>query len=178
MKQLFYIFFAMLLFSSCHGDPPIVNQPSVSDNGIKEHMINANKTIAQSEETTIDEYIARHRWTMEKLLDGVRIWVYEEGNGNKVKYEDSVYVRYNIEAINGKTFYSDITEGFVAGRRHIMIGLDQAVLQMNYGSRAKIILPSAMAYGIAGDNDRIPKSAILVIDLQISEKNNLNKHSK
>jgi FKBP-type peptidyl-prolyl cis-trans isomerase len=51
-----------------------------------------------------------------------------------------------------------------------MIGLDQAILQLHYGSRARVILPSALAYGIGGDGDRIPKSTILILDLKIKEK--------
>ena len=49
-----------------------------------------------------------------------------------------------------------------------MIGLDQAVLQLSVGSRAKVILPSNLAYGIGGDGDRIPQSAILVIDVKVN----------
>ena len=73
-----------------------------------------------------------------------------------------------IEAINGKLIYSDITDDYVAGRRQQMIGLDQAVLQLSVGSRAKVILPSNLAYGIGGDGDRIPQSAILVIDVKVN----------
>ena len=80
---------------------------------------------------------------------------------------DSVTVRYDVEAINGKLIYKDIEESYVAGRRQQMIGLDQAVLQLRHGSRAKVILPSNLAYGIGGDGDRITQSAILIIDVEV-----------
>jgi FKBP-type peptidyl-prolyl cis-trans isomerase len=146
----------------------MVGNPTSNTPDLKEHFINANRTIAQSEETSINEYVARRKWDMQKLPEGVRLWEYEKGRGPKVNVEDSVHIVYNVEAINGKLIYSDITDDYVAGRRQQMIGLDQAVLQLSVGSRAKVILPSNLAYGIGGDGDRIPQSAILVIDVKVN----------
>ena len=146
----------------------MVGNPTSNTPDLKEHFINANRTIAQSEETSINEYVARRKWDMQKLPEGVRLWEYEKGCGPKVNVEDSVHIVYSVEAINGKLIYSDITDDYVAGRRQQMIGLDQAVLQLSVGSRAKVILPSNLAYGIGGDGDRIPQSAILVIDVKVN----------
>ena len=146
----------------------MVGNPTSNTPDLKEHFINANRTIAQSEETSINEYVARRKWDMQKLPDGVRLWEYEKGCGPKVNVEDSVHIVYSVEAINGKLIYSDITDDYVAGRRQQMIGLDQAVLQLSVGSRAKVILPSNLAYGIGGDGDRIPQSAILIIDVKVN----------
>lgn len=156
------------MLSACHNDPPMVGNPTSNTPDLKEHFINANRTIAQSEETSINEYVARRKWDMQKLPEGVRLWEYEKGRGPKVNVEDSVHIVYSVEAINGKLIYSNITDDYVAGRRQQMIGLDQAVLQLSVGSRAKVILPSNLAYGIGGDGDRIPQSAILVIDVKVN----------
>lgn len=162
------ILIACTLLASCHGDPPIVGRPSVPNRDIKENLINANKTIAQSEETAINEYISRRGWkNMKRLDEGARVWEYQKGEGAKIGYEDSVTLTYTIEAINGKLIYNDIEDKYVAGRRQQMIGLDQAVMQLHHGSRAKVILPSSLAYGIGGDGDKIPQSAILVIDVEV-----------
>ena len=146
----------------------MVGNPTSNTPDLKEHFINANRTIAQSEETSINEYVTRRKWDMQKLPEGVRLWEYEKGRGPKINVEDSVHIVYSVEAINGKLIYSDITDDYVAGRRQQMIGLDQAVLQLSVGSRAKVILPSNLAYGIGGDGDRIPQSAILVIDVKVN----------
>ncbi len=167
MKRIALIIICSALLTACHNDPPMVGRPTSGQKELKEHLINANRTIAQSEETSINEYIARRGWNMEKLPEGARLWEYEKGNGNKIDFEDSVHITYSVEAINGKIIYNDIKEDYVAGRRQQMIGLDQAVLQLCVGSRAKVILPSNLGYGIGGDGDRIPQSAILVIDLKV-----------
>lgn len=171
MRSAFLIL-TLSLLTACHNDPPIVGPAQTAKTDIKEHMINANRTIAQSEETAIDEYIGRRGWPMQKLPEGVRIWEYQSGTGPHVEFEDSVCVKYSVEAINGKTIYSEIEENYMAGRRRDMIGLDQAVLTLRYGSHAKLILPSNLAYGIGGDGNRIPQSAILVVDVFVQKPNN------
>ena len=153
------------LLAGCHNDPPVIVTTSDPNKNLKENMINANRTIAQSEQTSINEYVQRRNWPMKQLSNGSRIWEYETGKGPKVDYEDSVHVVYDIESINGKTIYTDVEEHYVAGRRQTLLGLDEAVMQLHRGSKAKIILPSNLAYGIGGDGDRITRSAILVMDV-------------
>lgn len=165
-----------VLLTSCHNDPPIVGAPMSQNDDYKENMINANRTIAQSEETSISEYVARRGWEMQKLSNGVRVWEYASGAGQKVDYEDSVTVVYSVEAINGTLIYTQEEETFVAGRKPQMVGLDDAVLTLHYGSRAKVILPSHLAYGIAGDGDRIPSSAILVLDVSVSKPEQITNY--
>ena len=167
MRLIFFLTPLVLIMAACQGDPPMIGQPSAQQTDMKEHLLNAHRTIAQSEETAIDEYIARRRWPAQKMSDGARRWVYSIGKGKEVRIEDSVTIRYNIEAINGKTIYDYEEETYMAGHRRDMIGLDGAVMGLTRGSKAKVILPSNIAYGIGGDGDRIPQSAILVIDLEI-----------
>lgn len=169
MRKLFYITVLITVLSSCHNDPPMVIGSSRADNNLKENLINANRTIAQAEETTIDQYVSRRGWTMERLPEGARVWEYEKGAGKAVEFEDSVCVVYSVDAVNGRNIYEAVSECFVAGRRQQMIGLDQAVLRLHYGSKARVILPSALAYGIGGDGDRIPRSTILVLDLTVED---------
>ena len=157
------------IFFGCHREPPVVGNNSNKVIDIKENMINANRTIAQSEETAIDEYVTRRGWPMKKLSTGTRYWEYEIGNGKQIDYEDSVKIKYDVEALNGKLVYTSIEECFVVGRSQVMIGLDDAVRHMHRGSKAKVILPSSLAYGIAGDNDRITQSMVIVIDLRIED---------
>lgn len=166
-KRLFIILLCSVILASCHGDPPIIGMEDNSSNNLKENLINANRTIAQAEENAIDEYVARRKWQMQKLPSGARMWIYDKGKGAQINMEDSVYATYSIEAINGKIFYGNIEEGFVAGRRQEMVGLDDAVLRMRHESRAKVILPSNLGYGIGGDGDRITQNSILIIDIEI-----------
>ncbi len=170
LKKIIYISLAVLLLTACHNDPPVIVTGDTNQQDLRENMINANRMIAQSEETAINEYIARRKWPMTKLPGGVRLWEYEKVSNTTINMEDSVTVNYTIEAINGKLIYRDIEENFVVGHRRDMIGLDEAIMNLHHNSKAKVILPSHLAYGIGGDGDRIPQSAVLIIDLQIENQ--------
>lgn len=171
MNKKTYLTFGVIvcaLLSSCHNDPPVVAQPEKVQNvDYRDYMSRANKINIDSEETQIQGYISRHGWPMQELTFGTRIWIYEAGDGEAVTELDSVNVIYNVEAIDGKVIYENVTESFMAGRRQTMKGLDEAVLNMHHGDHAKVILPSSMGYSVGGDGDRIPRGATLILDVKV-----------
>lgn len=171
MKLSCLIVLSMLVVSGCRRTPPVVAPPVKNGTDIKENMINANRTIALAEETALDEYIGRRQWNATRLENGVRVWEYGKGTGKMVNADDSVIVNYEIEAINGKKIYTGLSDTFVVGRRQYMKGLDDAVLCLRQGSKAKVLLPSSTAYGIGGDGDRITQSMILVLDVEVRDVN-------
>lgn len=107
---------------------------------------------------------------MTQMANGAWIWVYEQGNGRIVNADDSVTVSYRMEAVNGATIYEKVTDTLVAGHRQTMVGLDDALLGLPRGSKLRLALPSSLGYGIAGDGDRVPQSAILIIDAKIHQQ--------
>jgi FKBP-type peptidyl-prolyl cis-trans isomerase len=46
-------------------------------------------------------------------------------------------------------------------------GLDEAMQLLKVGDRAKLILPSHLAFGLVGDDNCVPRKAILIYDVQI-----------
>ena len=48
-------------------------------------------------------------------------------------------------------------------------GLNEAVKLMSAGDKAKLLLPSHLALGLVGDQDKIPPLAILYIDVELLE---------
>ncbi|MBR5785029.1 MAG: FKBP-type peptidyl-prolyl cis-trans isomerase, partial [Bacteroidales bacterium] len=58
----------------------------------------------------------------------------------------------------------------VVGKNEPNIGVDKALQMLNYGSRARLILPSHLGYGVMGDGDRIGHNLVLVYDLKVENK--------
>ncbi len=155
-----------LLGVACGGTPVIETQQEAPPS-YKENIINANKVIAAAEETQIDSYLARRQWTMTRLGDGVRYHEYHPGNGNRLDYEDHVVVTYRLELLNGTLIYNGQSDTLTLGRHQPNEGLDHALRQLRRGSRARVIVPSAIGYGVVGDGDRVPARAVLVYDLLV-----------
>lgn len=161
----------MLALTGCNNTPVIEIAPSQSEM-LKENMINANKYFASSEETEMDAYIGRRGWEMLKLSNGTRVWEYQKGSGPQPQGDDHVKVCYSVEALNGQKVYDLVEDELVMGQCKDLPGLETALRTLHYGSRAKVVIPSAMAYGVVGDGDKISTRMVLVLDIQLIQKNN------
>ena len=58
---------------------------------------------------------------------------------------------------------------FVIGEGDEPSGLHEMVKLMRVGAKAKVIIPSYLAYGLVGDDNKIPPSATLFYDLYLVE---------
>ena len=152
---------------SC-GEPPVINAPEPQGDPYKENMINANKTINSAEQTQIENYIARRGWQMRQLDNGSWIEETVQGKGAKVDWEDTLTVRYRLEALNGAVIYHQQEETFVVGQNKPTVGLDRGVMELRRGSEARLIVPSSLGYGVVGDGDRVPARTVLVYILTIT----------
>ena len=158
----------LLLLNSCNNDIPITD---LSENNGKQsyktNMMTASNYVAKSEETEIDGYVKRRRWTdMKRMENGLRIWEYQKGE-KAINYDEEVVFRYSVQSISGKDIYVDESDTIVVGRNETNIGVDKAMLFLHHGSTAKLILPSHLGYGFIGDSDRIGTNMILVYDIEI-----------
>lgn len=166
MKKIIPILFLLSLIA-CNRTPVIENEQESDQSRLEESLLNANKYIAQSEETQIDGYISRRGWKMQQITCGARYEEYTVGKGPMIDYEDKVTLKYSVGSINGTTLYENQTEQVVVGRGKPNVGLDAVLRHLHRGSTAHVILPSESAYGVVGDGDRIGSRMILVYDLTV-----------
>jgi FKBP-type peptidyl-prolyl cis-trans isomerase len=56
---------------------------------------------------------------------------------------------------------------FMPGKGQQPRGLEEGLLMMQVGSRARLVLPAHLAFGTAGDGRKIPGNAALYYDVQL-----------
>jgi FKBP-type peptidyl-prolyl cis-trans isomerase len=56
---------------------------------------------------------------------------------------------------------------FLIGQSDVEAGLEEGIRLMRTGDRAKLILPSRLAFGLLGDGKKIPPGATLVYDIEL-----------
>lgn len=162
-----------LLLFSCGKEPKYnTPQPIITDT-ITEPLIRANHEISESERRDIDNFVKRKGWPMTETGTGLRYSVYEPGKGEAIKSGDLVTVDFEITLLNGKLCYTSEETGseeFVVDHDHVESGLHEAIKYLHVGDKAKIVIPSHLAFGATGDMDKIPPLSPIVYDLTVLDK--------
>ena len=121
-----------------------------------------------------DEFLASNAKNSDvsQTTSGLQYKVLEAGTGPKATASDMVLVSYTGKLLNGKVFDSTVVNGtdepkpFLLSRT--VAGWSEALQLMNEGSKYRLWLPPALAYGETGDGSgTIPPNAVLTFDVEL-----------
>ncbi len=102
---------------------------------------------------------------------GLQYIVLKEGTGQKPKATDKVKVHYAGTLIDGKEFDSSYKRGqpteFTVGG--VIKGWGEALQLMKTGSKYKLFIPPALAYGERGAGGAVPPNATLIFEVELLE---------
>lgn len=164
----------IVLFSACaESSSDNKNRKEVDLHKRDKSLEKANKYLVRSENEDIENYIRRHNWKMTETGSGLRIEITKEGSGPVIKKGDIISLEYETRLITGDLIYSSKTDGvktFVVGHGGVESGIEEAVLLLKKGSEANIILPSHLAFGLLGDQKRIPSRSTLIYKIKVINK--------
>jgi len=96
------------------------------------------------------------------------------GKGKNAKNGDIVTLNYIVKLITGDVIYSSDDKGplqFELGHSVVESGLEEAILNMRVGDEAIIIIPSHLAHGLLGDNDKIPQRSTVIYEIEFTNIN-------
>lgn len=166
--KIFIVFslFSMV-FSSCRDDKTGEEKVALTD----DQLVDINRELVIKERERIESYIKRKDLNMVMSDAGIWISLIKEGQGQLLEAGDKVSLEYTCSLLDGTLCYSSARDGELKisiGRSDIATGLDEALRMLKPGAEAVIILPSNMAYGLIGDNNRIPARAALIYRIKVS----------
>jgi FKBP-type peptidyl-prolyl cis-trans isomerase len=133
-------------------------------------LVKANQHMVRTEDEQIRDYIARYGWNMKETPTGLRYIIYHHGTGRVAAKGMLARINYRVSLINGTPCYSSKETGpkeFVIGQGKVENGIEEGILLLREGDRAKFILPSHLAFGLVGDQRKIPERATLVYDIEL-----------
>lgn len=139
---------------------------------LKEPLIDANKIRIEMESDQIDGYVNRRKWDVTRTGTGLRYFIYKSGIGDSAKEGLVARVNYEISLLDGTICYSTKESGsqdFLIGMDDVESGLHEGITYMREGDKAKLILPSHLAHGLIGDQDKIPAKATIIYDIELVE---------
>ncbi len=138
----------------------------------------AFNTFLQSKE----ERLAKARSEMQALLEkhsegfqqtesGLRYKILSAGKGPKPSQGDRVSVHYEGSLLDGTMFDSSVQRGepieFLLGVGQVIPGWDEGIQLLRVGDKARLLIPSELAYGSRGAGGVIPPNAALLFDVSL-----------
>jgi FKBP-type peptidyl-prolyl cis-trans isomerase FkpA len=180
-KWLWLLFPLLLFFMSCTENQKPVKHEEPDQDSLKEALFKANKKIVNTEDEQIRNLIARYGWKMKETGTGLRYVIYHQGSGAKARKNMVVSLKYELRLITGDLVDNSKEKGpkvFRIGSGGVESGLEEGILLLRAGDRAKLIIPSYLAFGLIGDQDRIPPKSTLIYDLEVLELKENNSNNK
>jgi FKBP-type peptidyl-prolyl cis-trans isomerase FkpA len=181
MKIFLNLFFILCLALSCKNNS---QENKVTEADINERLTKMNVQMVGEESKKIDEFISRHSMKPERTGTGLRFEIYEHASlpnfkegrqdkGNTPVLHDEVVLNYKIFQLDGTLCYSSDSTGpmkFHLGEGQQVRGLEEAVMMMVPGDKARLVVPSHLAYGISGDEGKIPPASALYYEIELLSK--------
>jgi FKBP-type peptidyl-prolyl cis-trans isomerase len=136
----------------------------------------AAKGLIAKEAKTIAQYVANNGWTNAvKTKSGLYIAVTQPGSGDLPSKGDEMTMNYTGQLLNGTKFDSNVDTAFghvspfnfPLGQGRVIAGWDEAVATLSKGSKATILIPSALGYGPTGSGANILPNSPLRFDIEV-----------
>jgi FKBP-type peptidyl-prolyl cis-trans isomerase len=163
-----FILIFIIIFFSCNRENEDGEKTGISHS--KKSLEAVNRLLVEKDTEQIKSFVERRGWNMEVSESGLWYMIYDEGNGKQVEKGNAITFNYNVWLLNGTLCYSSDESGaksFVVGKGGVETGLEEGVLLLKHGSKARFVLPPHLAYGLIGDENRIPARASIVYDIEI-----------
>ncbi len=166
----------MLIFSSAcqdFGSKTKEHQEFTVPKNPHNSSIEAHREFLELEKKSIQNYIADRNLDLQR--NGTGIYYRIENNPVfdsiiNIQSGDEVTYHYKISLLNGSELYSSSADApaiLRVDKEDAEIGLHDALKLMRLGDKGLFILPSHRAFGVSGDQNKIPPFTALVYDLEI-----------
>jgi FKBP-type peptidyl-prolyl cis-trans isomerase len=137
---------------------------------LDDSIIDYHRGVLRTENQEISDFLARYGWKMKTTSTGLRYLIYKKGIGKKPVKGMTVEIGYSVRLLDGTLCYSSDSLGnkrFRIGYEEVESGLEEGIFLLNQGDRAKLIIPSHLAFGLLGDQKKIPPGSALVYDVDL-----------
>jgi FKBP-type peptidyl-prolyl cis-trans isomerase FkpA len=160
------------LYAQVKGEKPVV---SIEEYGPKiQAMATARQSVkAEAEKKRGEEYLAKaaKEKGAQKTASGLIYQQLKAGTGPSPTATDTVKVHYRGTLIDGKEFDSSYKRNEPASfpLNGVIPCWTEGVQKMKAGGKARLVCPSAIAYGDRGSPPEIPGGATLIFEVELLE---------
>ena len=122
-----------------------------------------------------EEAFAKETAGFDKTESGLYYQITQHGNGKKAQAGQKVAVHYTGMLLDKTVFDSSYHRqqplSFTVGVGQVIEGWDEGILLLHEGDKARLVIPSELAYGASGAGGVIPPHAPLIFDVELVKVN-------
>lgn len=144
------------------------------------NAIEAFRTFEGEREKRIAEAKAKMEAELDKLAagfdkteSGLRYKILQKGEGAKASQGKQISVHYKGQLADGRVFDSSYQRkepiDFTVGIGQVIKGWDEGLQLLKVGDKARLVIPSHLAYGSQGAGGVIPPDATLIFDVELMD---------
>jgi len=167
---LFFISIAAILLS-CEPEKSPEEVNAFNKEKVKIQFVTANQKIVVKENDEMDYYQKSHKMQFIRTTSGIRYFVYAPSNkGDSITDDDVIKINFKVSLLDGTPCYSSKVgepKEFMVGMENVEDGLHKAVVFLKSGDKALIMIPSHLAHGLLGDQNKIPPQSPILYDIEI-----------
>lgn len=121
----------------------------------------------------IREYLTTNKINAQRTASGLYYIIDKPGEGPLPLAGQQVSVHYTGTLLDGRKFDSSRDRGqpfsFTIGRHQVISGWDEGIALLNKGAKARLFIPSPMAYGGRAAGPIIQPNSILIFDVELMD---------
>lgn len=137
----------------------------------RESQIENQRSFLKKERASIEQYIADRKLKFTRTGTGMYYAITTDSlAGTNAETGDDVLFDYTISLLNGNEIYSAKENGLRQLRidkQDAEIGVHEALKRLGLGDEGLFILPSHLAFGVAGDQNRVPPVTALIYKIKL-----------
>jgi FKBP-type peptidyl-prolyl cis-trans isomerase len=146
MKSYVYLFFSLILFTSCAGDD--------------------SPTFTPQTEADILEYISENNLNTTKTNSGLYYVINNEGTETRPTENDIVEVDYKASFLDGTVF--DERESVILNLSIVIDGLREGIQLLKEGGDGTLLIPYELAFGETGNSSgTISGGTVLIFEIKL-----------
>lgn len=143
--------------------PPaqVGQRTAAPDHGLMEE----NRQFAEREEADIQAWIRRQGINMVATGTGLRYKLLRDVPGDTARPEQQAVINFAALLLSGDTAYASMPGKpgiFRIEHADVESGLHEGVQHLSPGDSAVLVIPSALAFGLLGDREKIPMRSTVV----------------
>lgn len=146
---------------------------------VKKEQKLLNEKRRKEEDEIINRFISENNIEETASISGLYYIETQAGEGKRAEPGDILLVHYTGKFMDGNVFDSSLDRNelfaFQLGNAEVIAGWEEGFSKMNEGGKAKLIIPSQLAYGKEGYGKIIPPYSTLIFDVELVKIKSRNK---